>query len=102
MSDNGAGVNRALRDIQDSHYRHTGALWMDTIKLVIDKSGIFKKFEQKLEALCYLMLWGSMFLCMSQLFYMWCNMKQAIILGLIIIPWEIPVLFAITTLITLL
>lgn len=26
MSDNGAGVNRALRDIQDSHYRHTGAL----------------------------------------------------------------------------
>lgn len=29
-------------------------------------------------------------------------MKQAIILGLIIIPWEIPVLFAITTLITLL
>ena len=43
---------------------------MNTIKLVIDKSGIFKKVEQKLEALCYAMLWGSMFLCMSQLFYM--------------------------------
>ena len=28
-------------------------------------------------------------------------MKQAIILGLIIIPWEIPVFVAITTLITL-
>jgi hypothetical protein len=43
---------------------------MNTIKLVIDKSGIFKKVEQKVEALCYAMLWGSMFLCMSQLFYM--------------------------------
>ncbi len=28
-------------------------------------------------------------------------MKQAIILGLIIIPWEIPVLVAITTFLTL-
>ena len=37
---------------------------MNTIRLVIDKTGIFKKFEQKLEALCYAMLWGSMFLCM--------------------------------------
>jgi len=28
-------------------------------------------------------------------------MRQAIILGLIILPWEVPVLIAITTLITL-
>jgi hypothetical protein len=41
---------------------------MNTIKLVIDKSGIFKKVDQKLEVLCYAMLWGSMFLCMSQIF----------------------------------
>ena len=28
-------------------------------------------------------------------------MRQAIILGLIILPWEVPVIIAITTLITL-
>jgi hypothetical protein len=43
---------------------------MNTIKLVIDKSGIFKKVDQKIETLCYAMLWGSMFVCMSQLAYM--------------------------------
>jgi len=29
---------------------------MNTIRLVIDKSGILKKVDQKLEALCYTML----------------------------------------------
>jgi len=43
---------------------------MNTIKLVIDKTGIFKKVDQKLEALCYAMLWGLMFICMAQIFYM--------------------------------
>lgn len=43
---------------------------MNTIKLVIDKSGIFKKVDQKVEVLCYALLWGSMFVCMSQLAYM--------------------------------
>lgn len=42
---------------------------MNTIKLVIDKSGIFKKIDQKVEALCYAMLWGSMFVCLSQIAY---------------------------------
>ena len=35
---------------------------------IIDKSGIFKKVDQKLEALCYAMLWGSWFLCLTKLF----------------------------------
>lgn len=42
---------------------------MNTIKLVIDKSGIFKKIDQKVEALCYALLWGSMFVCLSQIAY---------------------------------
>jgi hypothetical protein len=42
---------------------------MNTIKLVIDKSGIFKKIDQKVEALCYALLWSSMFVCMAQIAY---------------------------------
>jgi len=42
---------------------------MNTIKLVINKSGIFKKIDQKMEALCYFMLWGLMFLCLAQVAY---------------------------------
>ena len=43
---------------------------MNTIKLVIDKSGIFKKIDRKAEAFCYAMLWGSMFICIAQIAYM--------------------------------
>jgi len=42
---------------------------MRTVALkIIDKSGIFKKVEAKIEALCYALLWGSMFLCLAQMF----------------------------------
>ncbi len=42
---------------------------MKTIaRTIIDKSGILKKVDQKVEALCYAMLWGSWFLCLTQLF----------------------------------
>jgi len=42
---------------------------MRTIALtIIDKSGIFKKVHQKAEVLCYAMLWGSWFLCLTTLF----------------------------------
>ncbi len=43
---------------------------MNTIKLVIDKSGIFKKVDRKAETFCYILLWGSMFICMAQIAYM--------------------------------
>lgn len=35
---------------------------------VIDKSGIFKKTGDKLEAVCYALLWSSMFLCLAEMF----------------------------------
>jgi hypothetical protein len=40
---------------------------MNTIKLVVDKSGIFKKGTQKIEFLCYAMFWGAWILCLAQL-----------------------------------
>jgi hypothetical protein len=40
---------------------------MNTIRLVVDKSGILKKIDHKVEILCYAMLWGAWFLCLAQL-----------------------------------
>jgi len=35
---------------------------------IIDKSGITKKVTEKVETLCYAMLWGSWFICLAQIF----------------------------------
>jgi hypothetical protein len=41
---------------------------MTIIAKIVDKTGIFKKIDQKAETLCYTMLWGTMFLCLAQMF----------------------------------
>jgi hypothetical protein len=42
---------------------------MDTIKLVIDKAGICKKVDQKVETLAYTLIWSSIIICMAQIAY---------------------------------
>ncbi|MDA9842879.1 hypothetical protein N9C44_00230 [bacterium] len=41
---------------------------MTIIAKIVDKTGIFKKLDQKAETFCYALLWSSMFICLAQMF----------------------------------